>query len=196
MKFVTSTAALLLAASAALAQTTTTTTTTTVTHVWNDPHTWWGNHWANNNGDRYTGNELSLDFFGSYIARQRGIEHLFDTNIRHGTWGGGVGVNYFFTRNIGIGGDINIPDDGGNFINNIDGSLIARLPIGHSGFSPYLFGGGGRQTQPVWEWTGHLGVGAEYRFNPVTGIFVDGRYMWVDKTPDELLLRAGLRFVF
>jgi len=196
MKFVTSTAALLLAASAALAQTTTTTTTTTVTHVWNDPHTWWGNHWANNNGDRYTGNELSLDFFASYIAGQRGIEHLFDTNIRHGTWGGGVGVNYFFTRNIGIGGDINIPDDGGNFINNIDGSLIARLPIGHSGFSPYLFGGGGRQTQPVWEWTGHLGVGAEYRFNPVTGIFVDGRYMWVDKTPDELLLRAGLRFVF
>jgi len=196
MQFVTLTAAGLMAASAAVAQTTTTTTTTTVSHVWNDPHTWWGNHWAYNAADRYTANELSLDMFGSYIAGERRAEDLFKTNIRHGTWGGGVGVNYFFTREIGIGGDINIPDDGGNFINNIDGSLIARLPIANTGLAPYLFGGGGRQTEPVWQWTGHAGVGVEYRFNPVTGIFADGRYMWVDKTPDEILFRAGVRFVF
>lgn len=196
-KFVITTAAVLLAASAGMAQTTTTTTeTTTVSHVWNDPHTWWGEHWAHNNGDRYTANELSLDFFGAYIAGQRGLEHLFDTNIRKGTWGGGVGVNYFFTRYIGIGGDIIIPDDGGNFVNNIDGSLIARMPICNSGVAPYLFGGGGRQTQPEWQWTGHLGVGLEYRFNPVTGIFVDSRYIWADKTQDEILFRAGLKFVF
>ena len=197
MQFVTLTAAGLMAASAAVAQTTTTTTTTTtVSHVWNDPHTWWGNHWAYNTADRYTANELSLDMVGSYLAGERRAEDLFKTNIRHGTWGGGVGANYFFTREIGIGGDINIPDDGGNFINNVNGSLIARFPIVNSGLAPYLFGGGGRQTEPVWQWTGHAGVGVEYRFNPVTGIFVDGRYVWVDKTPDELLLRAGLRFVF
>jgi len=197
-KFVTTTAALLLAASAAMAQTTTTTTTetTTVSHMWTDPHAWWQNHWTAGTGDRYTANELSLDFFGSYLAGQRKIEDIFKTNIRHGVWGGGVGVNYFFTREIGIGGDIIIPDDGGNFVNNIDGSLIARFPICNTGLAPYVYGGGGRQTEPVWQWTGHAGVGVEYRFNPVTGIFVDGRYVWVDKTPDELLLRAGLRFVF
>src|SRR5690349_9514185 len=55
MQFVTLTAVGLLAASAGMAQTTTTTTTTTTTsHVWTDPHTWWGNHWAFNAADRYT----------------------------------------------------------------------------------------------------------------------------------------------
>ncbi len=193
-KLVTLTAGVMLAASAGMAQTTT--TTTTDTHLWNDPSGWWNNHWCNPCGDRYTSGEVSLDMFGSYIAGQRGIEHLFETNIRHGTWGGGVGLNYFFSRYIGIGGDINIPDDGGNFVNNIDGSLFARLPIGNSGFAPYIFGGGGRQTQPAWEWTGHVGVGLEYRFNAITGIFTDARYMWVDKTPDEIMFRAGLRVIF
>jgi hypothetical protein len=197
MQFVTLTAVGLLAASAGMAQTTTTTTTTTTTsHVWTDPHTWWGNHWAYNAADRYTANELSLDMFGSYLAGERRAEDLFKTNIRHGFWGGGVGVNYFFTREIGIGGDIEIPDNGGNFVNNVDGSLIARIPIVNSGLAPYVFGGGGRQTEPVWQWTGHAGVGIEYRFNPVTGVFADGRYMWVDKTSDEILFRAGVRFVF
>jgi hypothetical protein len=196
IKFVTMTAAVLLTAGTAMTQTTVTETTTTTTHVWTDPGAWWGSHWVAGPADRYTANELSLDFFGSYLAGQRAFEKMFDTNIRHGKWGGGVGANYFFTRNIGIGGDINIPDDGGNFINNVNGSLIARVPIGNSGLAPYIFGGGGRQTDPSWEWTGHLGVGLEYRFNAVTGIFVDDRYTWVKHTPDQMLFRAGLRFVF
>ena len=202
IKLVTLTAAALLTASAGLAQTETTTTTTTTTpssHVWSDPDAWWGEHWVYTTATTtslYNGNELSLDMFGSYLAGQRGIENMFDTNIRHGTWGGGVGLNYFFCRFLGIGADINIPDDGGNFVNNINGSLIARLPIANTGLAPYLFGGGGRQTDPVWQWTGYLGVGMEYRFNPVTGIFTDARYTWVDKTPDELVFRAGIRFVF
>jgi len=198
IKFVTLTASLLLAASAGMAQTTTTTTTTTTeTHVWNDPHAWWGSHWVMVDGDRYRANELTLDFFGSYLAGQRGIEHIFDTNLRHGFMGGGVGLNYFFTREIGIGGDIEVPNDNsGNFINNVNGSLIARMPLANSGLAPYVFGGGGRQTEPVWQWTGHAGVGIEYRFNPVTGVFADGRYVWVDKTSDEILFRAGVRFAF
>ena len=198
MKFVTLTASLLLAASAGMAQTTTTTTTTTTeSHVWSDPHAWWGSHWVYVNGDRYTANELSLDFFGSYLAGEHKIENVFHNTVRHGFWGGGVGVNYFFTREIGVGGDIEIPDDHvGNFVNNINGSLIARLPIGNSGLAPYIFGGGGRQTEPVWQWSGHAGLGVEYRFNPVTGVFADARYIWPDKTSDEIEFRAGVRFVF
>ncbi len=197
------TAAVLLTAVTGVAQTTsttttetTTTTTTTTAHVWTDPTVWWGNHWVYLTDNRYTANELSMDFFGSYLAGQRAIEHLFKTNIRHGSWGGGVGANYFFTRELGIGGDINIPDNGGNFIDSASGNLIARLPICNSGFAPYIFGGGGRQTQPAWEWFGDAGVGMEFRPNPGTGIFVDARYDWVKHTPDTLLLRAGLRFVF
>jgi hypothetical protein len=66
----------------------------------------------------------------------------------------------------------------------------------NSGLAPYVFGGGGRQTDPEWQWTGHAGVGLEYRFNPVTGVFADGRYTWADRTSDSILFRAGVRFVF
>jgi hypothetical protein len=199
IKITTLTAAVLLIAGAGVAQTTTTTTTTTqVVHVWSDPHQWWDNHWRFETGvSPYMDNELSLDFYANYMAAQRGIEHLFNTDIRHGIWGGGVGVNYFFVKWLGIGGDMNMPCANlGNFVNDINGSLIARMPIECSPFAPYLFGGGGRQTNPEWQWTGHLGVGAEFRFNPGVGIFTDARYVWADKTTDTILFRAGFRFAF
>ena len=198
MKFRTLTTVILLSATSGLAQdatTATTTTTTTTTVNAHDPNGWWANHW-NCNAERYNADELTLDLFGSYLANQRKIEDLFHTNIRNGSWGGGVGTSFFFLRYLGIGGDINIPDNGGNFVDSINGSLIARLPICNSGFAPYVFGGGGRQTQPAWQWTGQAGVGMEYRFNPLTGIFVDTRYTWADKTSDTIYFRAGVRFVF
>src|SRR5579871_4605142 len=186
IKIATLTAAVLLTASAGIAQETTTTTTTTTTqvaHVWNDPNQWWANHWTHSSQNLYTANELSLDMYGSYLANQRAIEHIFHTSIRNGIWGGGAGLNYFMTEYLGIGGDIEMydlrPVGGGNFVNNMNGSLIARFPIACSGIAPYVYGGGGRQTNPEWKWSGHLGVGMEYRFNPGVGIFGDARYMWV-----------------
>jgi hypothetical protein len=146
--------------------------------------------------NKYTCNELSLDLFGTYVARQTSFTHLFQTSIRDGTWGGGVGLNYFITRELGIGGDINMPHDGGNLVNNVNGSLIARLPIESSGLAPYIFGGGGRTTDRVWDWTGHAGVGLEFRWNPVAGVFVDSRYVWGNHTSDNALFRAGFRMVF
>jgi hypothetical protein len=166
-------------------------------HMWEDPSAWWGGHFAYDiQTPRYTAQELSFDAFGTYTAPERNLGDLFETNIRHGKWGGGVGLNYFFTREIGLGADINIPNDGGNFINSVSGSLIARWPFESAGIAPYIFGGGGRGTDIAWEWLAHAGVGVEYRWNPTTGIFVDGRYVWADKTTDQLLLRAGVRFVF
>ena len=46
--------------------------------------------------------------------------------IRHdrGRWGGDVGLNYFVTRYIGIGGDAEMPDNGGNLVDQVLGSLI------------------------------------------------------------------------
>src|SRR5207248_3967864 len=135
-------------------------------HVWEDPSAWWGGHWVYETTDKYTPNELSFDMFGSYVHGEHHLSNLFDTNIRHnGFWGGGVGLNYFFTHELGLGADINIPDNGHNFIDQVEGSLIARWPFEPSGFAPYIFGGGGRATDPRWEWTGHAGVGLEYRFN-------------------------------
>ncbi len=173
-------------------------TTARAAHVWEDPNAWWDAHWEYRaaNAPLFTANELSLDMFGSYLAGEDKLSHLFQHNIRHGVWGGGVGVNYFITRELGVGGDINIPDDGGKFVDSMAGNLIARFPIESAGLAPYIFGGGTRVTQPEWQWAGQAGVGLEVRLNPVTGIFVDGRYMWLDKTPDQLELRAGMRFVF
>jgi len=167
-------------------------------HVWEDPQVWWAGHFTYDTtaAEKFTAAELSMDAFGSYTAAERRFNKLFETNIRHGDWGGGVGLNYFFTRQIGIGADINIPDNGGNFIDQAVGSLIVRLPFESTGLSPYIFGGGGRGTDPSWEWLGHAGIGLEYRFNPATGIFLDGRYVWADKSFDRLLLRAGVRLVF
>jgi len=193
------------------------TVTARAVHIWEDPGGWAGGIFAYNvNVPKYTAQELSLDAFGSYIARQRNIEHLFDTSIKdhRGWWGGGVGLNYFITRYLGISGDVNMPADGGKLIDDVFGSLILRLPLDPSGFAPYVFGGGGRQIEgwqtvvseedgtvthdygTHWEWEGHAGVGIEYRFNPTTGIFMDGRYIWTKNTDDKLLLRAGLRLVF
>jgi hypothetical protein len=169
-------------------------------HVWEDP-----GEWANgvvtygpSSTPLFTANELSLDMFGSYEAHEEKMDDLFKTNIRHGTWGGGVGLNYFITREIGIGGDINIGDNGGSFVDQALGSLILRWPFETIGLAPYIFGGGGRGFDPSWEWFGDLGVGVEYRINPAAGIFVDSRYMWHEKegSSDRILFRAGLRLVF
>jgi hypothetical protein len=169
-------------------------------HVWEDPGAWSSGVFVYDraNTPRFTASELSLDLFGSYTAGERKIEKLFETNIkgRNGNWGGGVGLNYFITREIGLGGDINMGDNRGNLVDQALGSLILRWPFEAAGIAPYVFGGGGRDFDPTWEWVGHAGVGIEYRFNPATGIFLDGRYIWPDKSSDRILLRAGLRLVF
>ena len=168
-------------------------------HIWEDPGGWAGGVFVydTSGGPRYTAQELSLDAFGSYVAGEHHLGNLFDTNIRHGIWGGGVGLNYFITPQVGISGDINIGANGGNFVDQAIGNLVFRWPIEPTGFAPYIFGGGGRGFDPAWEWLADLGVGFEYRFNPATGFFLDGRYIWADHVVnDRLMLRAGLRLVF
>ena len=100
-------------------------------HVWEDPQVWWAGHFTYDTAaaSKFTTSELSMDAFGSFTAGERRFNKLFETNIRHGIWGGGVGLNYFFTREIGIGADINIPANGGNFVDQAVGSLIARWPF-------------------------------------------------------------------
>jgi hypothetical protein len=176
-------------------------------HVWEDPGGWSSSMWTYEAGatSKYTANELSLDLSGSYIAPEHHLGDLFKTNIRHGRWGGDAGLNYFFTRNFGLSGDIQMSNDGGPFVDQALGNLVFRWPIDPSGFAPYIFGGGGRgfdnpfpngEGHNPWEWLGDLGVGMEYRLNMVTGIFTDARYIWGDKTGDRILFRAGLRIVF
>ncbi len=179
-------------------------------HIWEDPGGWWSSAVTYDTSvPLYTANELSLDLSGSYIAHEGEFENIFKTSIKgdRGRWGGNVGLNYFFTRNIGIGGDFNIAANGGEALDQALGSVIFRFPIDPTGLAPYIFGGGGRQFDalpaatdsgaPSWDWLGHAGVGLEYRFNPVLGMFADGRFIWAEhEINNKMLLRAGFRIVF
>src|SRR2546426_9636992 len=186
IKIATLTAALMLSAGAARAA-----------HIWSEPGPWWSEHFTYvADTPKFTPQGLSLDLFGSYEAGGRKFNKLFETSIRgrRGGWGWGVGLNYFITREIGIGVDANAGDDRGPFVDHVLGSVIARWPFEPTGWAPYVFGGGGRATDPHYEWLGHFGVGVEYRFNPTTGMFMDGRYIWHEKEGsfDRSLLRAEI----
>ncbi len=200
-QIVTISAALIVSASAARAA-----------HVWSDPSGWWDSHFSYDaNLPKYTAQELSLDLFGSYINPEGKFTDLFETNIRHGFWGGGAGLNYFVTRELGFGVDFNasakkdnyhsVNLNNGQIIDDVVGSVILRIPIGNSGLAPYAIGSGGRAfggREVPWQWVYGGGVGLEYRWSPTMGIFSDARYFWGDKGTvySRLLIRAGLRVVF
>ena len=169
-------------------------------HLWQEPHDWAKDTFTydHTNSPLFSANEFSLDLGGSYTAGERGPVHLFETSItgQRGSWGGDMGVNYFFTRKLGLGLDINMPANGGNLVDSASANLIGRFPLGNSGFAPYVFGGGGRTTDRTWAWLVQAGVGMEFRFNHNLGVFTDARYFWAQRASDGLLLRAGIRLVF
>lgn len=153
--------------------------------------------------DLYAGNELTLDIFGSYTKEKAKFNDTFDKNLRHGDFGGGLGVNYFFTPMVGIGGDVIAEDNGGDFVDSTSASLIFRFPITVAHLAPYIFGGGGRQFDGPGDssrdgWNLHAGAGIELRLNSHTGIFLDGRHVFhiKDNGTDYAMLRSGLRFAF
>ncbi|MFN7138155.1 MAG: hypothetical protein ACK4UN_02330 [Limisphaerales bacterium] len=181
-------AALLVGATTLTAQTTRTTTTTRTT---------FGERFTYDRGagDLYHAHEFTVDVYGSYYRESDNADDFFDSHSG-ARWGGGLGFNYFFTRNFGLGLDSSIHNNRGAFIDHVNASAIARFPIENTGFSPYVFGGGGRMWDPTDAWSIHAGVGFEYRFNPTTGIFIDGRYAWGEDSNDYSLIRSGLRLSF
>ena len=140
-----------------------------------------------NAADKYRANELDLDLFGTYATHDR-----FGNETDRG--GGGLGLNYFPNKYVGIGADSYLEE--WRWPYRVNGSLIVRFPLGQSGLAIYGLGGGGREWKYVPQWTGHAGGGLEFRFNPYTGIFADARRVFPENTPDYTLARAGLRVSF
>ena len=145
----------------------------------------------------FKANEFSLDLFGTYLARERNIEAFPNTSIHHGQWGGGVGANYFWSRDVGIGADTSFQDGGRRFVDHVGGNLFVRLPIEAIRLAPFVFAGGGRSCNPGYNWFGDAGVGVDFRLNPKLAIFGDARYIWKDVAgQDQALLRTGIRLIF
>lgn len=149
--------------------------------------------------------ELSIDIFGQYTD---GNSPVHAGPIRDHAWGGGLGLNYFFTRNLGIGVDAawlygkEHPALGGGrtTIHNFSGSLIARFPI--DCVAPYIYAGGGAAIDGEQWASAHAGVGVEWRLQPQKlGVFVDGRWTYYGDRfghgdLNNFSGRVGLRIVF
>lgn len=153
--------------------------------------------------------ELQLDIFGAYADGNRPHAGAIDEHA----FGGGVGINYFFHRNIGVGADATWlyggekdGDDRGNggdtTYHNFSSSLIFRFPIDEICLAPYVFVGGGFHVDGEQWASAHAGVGLEYRIVPERiGIFTDARFTYFGDRFDNghqnnIMARAGVRFVF
>ena len=172
-------------------------------------------------------NELQFDAFGLGYFNQGGNNFNWNANQnvpgisgRPG-WGGGLGINYFFSRYIGVGleqdlygrqsGSGNIGDNGYTRWATI-GNLFLRYPICNWNLAPYLMVGGGANYgnvptintpigtyRPAGQGFGHVGGGLEYRFTETIGVFSDARYIYsgvAGLANNNLMWRYGLRFAF
>lgn len=145
----------------------------------------------------YRASELSMDVFGSASLGKYEVDHLSSQRVRHDTrLGLGLGLTYFITRNLGIGAEAYSEDVDGPFIDSASANVTLRLPVGHSGFAPYVFGGGGKQFDLNEVAFGQAGVGVELRFTPKVGVFTDVRMVWPNETKYYGVARLGLRFSF
>lgn len=158
----------------------------------------------------FNDHELQLDIYGTYTD---GNSASHAGPIQDHAWGGGIGINYFFTRNIGIGAEYFVDDaqhnsdrPGGRApmtaFHHVGGDLIFRLPIDRLCLAPYAYLGGGAVIDGESWAAGWAGVGVEYRVVPnKIGLFVDERWTYFgdrfgDGDQNNFTTRAGVRWVF
>ena len=133
--------------------------------------------------------ELQLDIFGSYTDGVKRNEH-------GDGFGGGLAVNYFFIKYLGIGAEGNIYDGDVHGAWDLGGRLIVRFPIeGAVCWAPYLFAAGGVSTDGSTVGTWGAGGGIELRATHHIGVFGEGRYTWGEDR-DAAQARVGVRFAF
>jgi hypothetical protein len=150
--------------------------------------------------DLFRAGEVQLDAFVAGAAGKYAGPGVPGSGNRTVTgMGGGLGLSYFFTRCFAIGLDDTLGglNGSGNTFNNLQGNLIARIPIESLHLAPYAIAGGGatwgnNNTQG----NGNVGGGLEYRVNRGFGLFADSRYLYGNRGLNESLTRAGLRFIF
>jgi Outer membrane protein beta-barrel domain len=109
--------------------------------------------------------------------------------------GGGLSLGYFVNENFGLEVDATWLDND-SLIHNLTASAVFRFPIKPACIAPYVFAGGGLETDSVNQGVYHVGAGIDIRLGDgptCPGIFVDARYTFADKTQDYTIVRAGFR---
>jgi len=156
----------------------------------------------------FSDQEWQLDAFGAF-EKGNGPRHAGP--IRNHGWGGGVAVNYFFSRYFGLSGEYDVLDarDNGSIglrpqraFEGANGSVIFRYPIDSLCLAPYVFTGGGFMADHTYWALYHIGTGLEYRIVPNKfGIFADARWNYYGdryghEVQNNFLFRAGVRLIF
>lgn len=144
----------------------------------------------------YHANEFSADVFGYLRTRD------FD-NERTGV---GLGLNYFYTVNWGLGVEASAGDMSATFVESARLNLIYRIPINRSAI--YLFAGAGADfcVPPIVSsdesggegevFAFDFGAGAEHRFSEHLGVFADVRFDKPEHQSAQAIARAGVRIPF
>lgn len=102
----------------------------------------------------------------------------------------GLGLNAFITRNIGVGVSTDLSDLNGHLIDNVSLRGIYRVPIDRTALYGY---GGATRYMEAEEWAINLGVGAEVRFTPNVGPFIEAGMIKLLKHGAEATGRVGFR---
>jgi hypothetical protein len=154
--------------------------------------------------------ELQIDVFYAY---QDGNAGSHAGPIRDNGHGGGIGINYFFSKYVGIGAEgywvsaennASQPGatDDDKVFHNVNGMVIFRLPIDEACIAPYAFVGGGAALDGQNWAVGFTGIGLEYRVVPnKLGLFIDSRWNYYGDrfghdVQNNFTSRAGVRWVF
>jgi hypothetical protein len=147
--------------------------------------------------------ELQIDGWGTITELASGNREGVTGLTREGG-GGGLGVNYFFIRYLGIGADADLSNRYRGLWNTT-AKVIVRVPFDFGGLciAPYVYaGGGGAFADRAFDNSSGSGVGTymvggglEYRITRNFGIFSEGRYTWPGDDKKGLQAAQG-RFGF
>ncbi len=163
----------------------------------------------------YRDGEWNVDLFGAYAftANSDRFDRYLDADH---AWGGGLDVNYFFMRYLGVGLE-GYALAAENRIGQASGNLIFRYPFPDSRFAPYAFSGGGvifngSKTEDLVErglnlgtmtnnsnakGIGQFGGGIEVRVTPHIGIMNDFSWNVINGSNNNFgMVRTGIRFAF
>jgi len=107
----------------------------------------------------YKACELSVDAFGTASVGEYTIDHVSGDRIRRNTrLGAGLGGNYFFTRNFGVGAEVLFSKHHRTWVDSGSADFIARLPAGREWICTHILvvadgtSNRLRPGSPSWRW--------------------------------------------
>ena len=126
---------------------------------------------------------------------------IWPENIGNNGIGGGLGISYFFNRNLGL--EVAYAAHGSGVSQQVGMlNFIYRMPIESKkgwSFAPYVHGGPGILSAGASEFTWDIGGGLDFRFESwgCTGLFADYTFAFADDNiQDYSLVRVGVKFPF